>query len=410
MKSYPILSRTFRALQCAVGASDLGDGAFYVLAPLIGLIIDRSPTAIALVSLSVRLPGPLIAIPLSHLLDLTNRRLLFSFGSALVRVICVATLCALMATHSINIFLLCLLSFITVAASNANDLAVQAAVPEYVEKDLLPRANSWIYTMQVLLVQLVGPAVTGVLIGQLGYTAALILVLFLFITAVAIFAQIAFSAKRGESRLASTRVSGIFFGFKYIFNDSAMLQLAASAALNNLCYSMSFTFLSAWIVSPGPVGGTVQQYGWTVSAAALGSLIGGFLGGRENSALSDYQVTRYAFLFTALSFSLVLIGNIYFIALGLMIYGTAVTIWSVRVVSMRQSVVPQDIFGRVNGAFRWFSLSSPPIGALLAGIIANHFGIRTVFIAAIIPCYIAGMISWIRPPVLRRMRSNLPQK
>ena len=45
--------------------------------------------------------------------------------------------------------------------------------------------------------------------------------------------------------------------------------------------------------------------------------------------------------------------------------------WNVVTVSLRQAIVPDELLGRVNGAYRLFGLGSMPIGALLGGVLAR---------------------------------------
>jgi MFS family permease len=398
------LGRTFRLLQVAVGTSDLGDGIFRILVPLVGLTIDRSPVAVTLVSLSMRLPGPLVTIPAGYLLDRSRRRAFISLGSALIRLVSMAAICALVAAGMTGIWSLCLVSFVAIAASNVNDLAVQASLPVYVERKRLAEANSWVYTAQVLLVQMVGPAAAGVLLGRASAPAALALVGVLFLLAAAVFSTLI--GARTPPRTGPPPAGGFFYGFTYIFRDRVMLQLSMLAALNNLCYAMVFTFLPAWIVSPGPVHGTATQYGWAASTMAVGSLLGGALGSRLRPVLTDHRVMKYGFVVIAGSFALVLTARLPLIMAGLACYGAVSMIWNVRVVSFRQSTIPPEVFGRVNGAFRWFTLGSPALGAALAGVIADSFGMPAVFLTAVTLCCGAALVFLVRPLAFPGDRSN----
>jgi hypothetical protein len=59
-----------------------------------------------------------------------------------------------------------------------------------------------------------------------------------------------------------------------------------------------------------------------------------------------------------------------------------VTLWNIGTVSLRQQLVPQEIFGRVNSVYRWFAWGSMPIGAAIGGVIADHSNQRIPYIAA----------------------------
>lgn len=54
--------------------------------------------------------------------------------------------------------------------------------------------------------------------------------------------------------------------------------------------------------------------------------------------------------------------------------------WNVVTVSLRQSIVPDHLLGRVNSAYRLLGWGTMPIGAALGGVLATHFGLRAPFI------------------------------
>ncbi|HEY3722712.1 MAG TPA: hypothetical protein VGN59_05030 [Acidimicrobiia bacterium] len=71
--------------------------------------------------------------------------------------------------------------------------------------------------------------------------------------------------------------------------------------------------------------------------------------------------------------------------------------WSVVTVSLRQAIVPDELLGRVNGAYRLVGLGTMPIGALLGGVLARTFGLRAPFIVGGVLCVLVGigMIPWV---------------
>jgi MFS family permease len=71
--------------------------------------------------------------------------------------------------------------------------------------------------------------------------------------------------------------------------------------------------------------------------------------------------------------------------------------WNVVTVSLRQAIVPDELLGRVNGAYRLFGLGTMPIGALLGGALASAFGLRAPFFVAGIGCILTGfaVIPWV---------------
>ncbi|EST21808.1 hypothetical protein N566_27035 [Streptomycetaceae bacterium MP113-05] len=54
----------------------------------------------------------------------------------------------------------------------------------------------------------------------------------------------------------------------------------------------------------------------------------------------------------------------------------------VATISLRQSVVPRELLGRVSSAYRLIGLGSIPIGAALDGFLAETHGIQTPLMTA----------------------------
>ena len=60
----------------------------------------------------------------------------------------------------------------------------------------------------------------------------------------------------------------------------------------------------------------------------------------------------------------------------------AVVIWNVTTASLRQSLIPQHLFGRVLSVYLMLGLGAAPLGAAVGGILADHFGTTAVFYLA----------------------------
>jgi hypothetical protein len=56
--------------------------------------------------------------------------------------------------------------------------------------------------------------------------------------------------------------------------------------------------------------------------------------------------------------------------------------WNVVTVSLRQRVVPDELLGRVNSAYRMIGWGMIPLGALAGGFVAQLGGLRAPFLVA----------------------------
>jgi hypothetical protein len=75
----------------------------------------------------------------------------------------------------------------------------------------------------------------------------------------------------------------------------------------------------------------------------------------------------------------------------------------VYVWSLRQSLVPAEVLGRMNAAYRFFVTGMVPIGALLGGALAGSIGLRPTLLVAALGGTLA--LGWVVTSPLPRLRT-----
>ena len=87
-------------------------------------------------------------------------------------------------------------------------------------------------------------------------------------------------------------------------------------------------------------------------------------------------------------------------AVGLAVSSGAVTVWNVLVMSLRQSVIPSRLLGRVHGTWRTLLWGTMPLGSVLGGLLGR------VDLAA--PMIVAGALTTVAGVVWFRFLATLP--
>jgi MFS family permease len=72
----------------------------------------------------------------------------------------------------------------------------------------------------------------------------------------------------------------------------------------------------------------------------------------------------------------------WWVALMLAVQMVLATIWNIIAMSLRQRLIPNHLFGRVNALFRFFAWGSLPVGAALGGVLASAAGLRAPYVAS----------------------------
>ena len=72
----------------------------------------------------------------------------------------------------------------------------------------------------------------------------------------------------------------------------------------------------------------------------------------------------------------------------------AVSAFNVQVMSVRQVLVPEELFGRVQGAYRTVIWGGIPLGTLAGGVLARTAGIPAVFVTSGVAGIAISLVLW----------------
>jgi MFS family permease len=153
----------------------------------------------------------------------------------------------------------------------------------------------------------------------------------------------------------------------------------------NLAFTASQAVFVLYAVRPGPMGLTEPEFGLFITTFAAGSLIGSL-----TAARLERRFGRVPLLFACVVASSVAIAvpafttSVIPIGTGFLLSGVFIVVWNVITVSLRQRIVPDQLLGRLNSAYRLFAWGTQPIGALLGGVVGELLGLPAVFILSAI--------------------------
>ncbi len=85
-----------------------------------------------------------------------------------------------------------------------------------------------------------------------------------------------------------------------------------------------------------------------------------------------------------------------------------ITLYVIHYLSLRQAVTPDALLGRMTATMRFLSVATAPVGAVAAGLIGEHYGLRAALAACAIGCASLFFALWMFSPV-RAIRSAHPR-
>ncbi len=375
------LGPNYRKLWSSSAVSNLADGIFLVALPLIAVRLTDSPLLVAGVALAGRLPWLVFVLFAGALADRLDRRVTMR-NVQLMRVAVVGLMAAMALTDVLSLPVLYLAAFVLGVGETLFDTAAQSIMPNIVRKELLSRANSRLYAVELTMNTLIGPPLGGFLVAisvplalggsTLGYGLAAI--------GLALITG-SFRPQPDAPRRAIT--TEIRDGLSFLWGSRVLRSMALMVAISNFGNTAVLSIFVLFAVAPGPMGLSEVGYGVIITAFAIGGLIGSVAEERMEGSFGRSNLMFLAIVVAGLAYLVpVLTSDPWVIAAAMMAQGMVFVMWNVVTVSLRQRMTPDHLLGRVNATYRLFAWGSMPVGAILGGFVAEVLGLRAVFILA----------------------------
>ena len=285
--------------------------------------------------------------------------------------------------------------------ANAFDAPARLAfVPELVEREDLPNAIALNATF-VNLAVVIGPAVAGLLYAWVGAGWCFIIngISFLAVIAALLIMQLKpFIAHVQEGSIITQLRQGV----SYVIHHRLIVALMILVVIASVFGNGFMALLPAWAVNI--LKGDAATNGWLQSARGLGALLAALLiASLGRIKYKGKLLTIGSLIFPA---AVILWGFIDSIPLSLLVL--AIIGWgSILMINIANALiqlnVPDHLRGRVMGIYSFAFFGMAPIGALLAGVLAQWANEQAaVIIGGGISLLVAvGMYLWL--PKLRAM-------
>ena len=372
------LPANFWKLWSSSVSANLADGITSVAIPLIAIRITTSPAEIAGISIAAQIPMILFGLLAGGLADRLDRRRTM-VAVQLLRVAVIGTLTVLAMTDSIGMPVLYAGAFIIGTGEAFFETNAQSIIPTLVGRTRLVTANSRLFAAETVMDAFIGPPLGGLLIalsvplalaaGTAGYALAAVGLLLIVGS---------FRAEReGPVRRLHVEIGE---GIGYLLRHPLLLTLSSMVALGRLGSAGFFALLALYAVAPGPMGLSEPGYGLLLVTFGLGSLLGSFVTGPAVALLGRPRVLMLAtFIFAMGLFVPALTADPIIIGASFFVSGIAIMSWNVTNVSLRQSILPSRLMGRVHASHRFIANVAGLLGAATAGIVGETLGLRAVF-------------------------------
>ena len=396
-KGSPKLPTTFNRLAWSNLSAQSAEQIALAAAPIVAVLtLGVGEGQTGLLQTALTLPFILFAIPAGLLTDRMSRRVLMA-GAEALRAVALAAVLGLLWLGWLSLPLLAFLGFVAVCGTVVYSVAAPALVPSLVSAEQLPAANARIELARTVAFAS-GPALGGVLVGWVGAAVAFGFAAALSAVAVVLLSGIYEPARNAVARrhpLQDIKEGASFvlhhallrpiFITQFIFNTGSFLVLAVFVP-----YAVRHLSLSAT-----GVGATLAMYG-------VGMVVGALLATRVMRRLSFGTVIGLGPVtgfVAALVMALTTVVPAPLLAgLSFFLLGVGPILWVISTTTLRQSVTPPRLLGRVS-AINILSYGARPLGSAIGAIVGGLYGAEACLYLAVAIFATQALVILVSPAV-----------
>ena len=380
------LGASYWKLWTATAISNLGDGVSMVAYPWLASAVTRSPILIAAAGFASRLPWLVFTLHAGVLTDRFDRRKLivamdFMRGFLTVFVGAVVyfnrdsfpaldelTTITNLQTNWPIYFTLLITAFLFGLAEVLRDNSAQTLMPSVVEKENLETANGRMWSAESLTNSFIGPPLGSLLIG-----IAIFIPFFFdaisFFFAVALIASLKGTFKPvddGKVREKINFKAEIKEGYAWLWAHPLLRPMAIIlGTMNGLATMVGATYI---LFAQEVLQTSVFTFAVLGTAGAVGGTIGGLLAPKVSAKLGSGRSLAMVLAAAPIGSLIIALTTTWQVVWVVVLFETFFAIlWNTITVSLRQSIIPTHLLGRVNSVYRFFAWGSIPIGMFLGG-------------------------------------------
>lgn len=409
--SKPLGAKYWR-LWIASVVSNLGDGVSIIAYPWLASSLTRNPLHIAAVAMMTRLPWLLFSLPAGVITDRVDRRRLTAWMDVFRFVFTVGVAFAVFAMQGeltspdaiasgaadppasagLLLVVVYVAALLLGTAEVFRDNAAQTLLPALVDKESLETANGRMWGAETVMNSFVGPPLAGFLLA-----AAFSLPFFVDAGSFAVAAALVFliagefmpKGEDGEPVERRRFREDLKEGVRWLWDHPLFRPMAIALGVLNGTSMMAFAILVLFAQEILELDAT--QFGLLTTGVAAGGVVGAIAADRVAKALGQGASLFVTILGGAVSLLVSGLTSSFWVfwAMGFVMAATG-TLWNVITVSLRQSLIPDRILGRVNSVYRFLGWGMIPIGAALGGfvvagmepLVGREWALRSPFLVA----------------------------
>lgn len=278
--------------------------------------------------------------------------------------------------------------------------AMSGVLPEILPKEKLQEGNA-VIGLLTNFGYIVGTLGGGILVSSVGAGWGLLVDAFSFFIAGAIVWNLPIIGKIKDK--SPGIIHDLAVGWKEFISRSWVIAMVVSFALINMAFESMLSVLGP-LNFGDPVTGP-KQWSYNLAGLSVGMLIGGIWVLKVKIGRPLYLAMVLIALSAVWDYALAFDLPISFSVLAAIFSGISLEVFMVTWNTSLQSHVPEESYSRVSSYDTLGSFGIAPLGIVIAGPLAMHFGVNTILFITGTTTLIASIASLLVPSV-RNLRND----
>ncbi len=365
--------------------------------------LTGSKLALGTISFAGSIPTLFLMLPAGVIADRVPKRklLIWSQAGAMLSAFALA---ALSLSGVLQVWHIAVLAFFLGVVNSFDAPARMALTPELVEDRRDLQNAIALGSMMFNLARIIGPAIGGLVLAQLGASWCFVLNGVSFFAVLLALLTLRLPRDVGNQDRTRRMTAELGEGLRYIWHSPVTRTLIILIGITNLfgfSYAVLLPAYAADVLKVGEAG-----YGYMNAAVGVGALIGSLaVASLSRSRYRGWHLTLGSFMFPL---SLILFSTVRSFPLALAalaLVGLGFVTQSTNANTMVQTLAPDHLRGRVMAVYSFMFFGTSPFGSLLSGAVAQAWGPVLAIIAGASACLICAAAVFLLVPAIRNPQS-----
>jgi MFS family permease len=376
------------------------------------LLLDASPSAISVLRVAELLPGFLFGLVAGAWVDRLRRKPIM-IATDLGRALLIATIPAAAFLGWLGLGHLYIIAALVSALSVFFDVAYQSILPTLVKNEELVEANSKL-SVALSVAEASAFSSAGWLIQLLTAPAAILVDALTFIASAGLVARI----RDPDSSIAPSRSGSqpsiardVTEGLRAVWQQPILRGMVVAGVAQNLAFGLVGTVFLLYVNQE--VGFDPGILGMIFAVGGVSSFLGAMIAGRlprfgvGTVMVASLLLATVGEAFVPLATAANTVGLLFLVGQQI-VADSALTVYDINQVSLRQAIAPAHILGRVNASVRVTEFGAILLGTVAAGYLGEVVGLRETLWLGVALSFVAAVALALSPVRAVRRIPEMP--